>query len=164
MKGRNYRSGNSMAYTRKEYIKGSPQQKITKFVMGDSGGSFPYKVMLISLDKIQVRHNALEAARVATNKLLEDKLGDKGYLLRIRVYPHFVLRENKMLAFAGADRIQEGMSRSFGKPVGLAARIEPGQPVMEVGVNKEGIDLAKEALRLGVGKLPITYIIRVSEN
>ena len=32
-----------------------------------------------------------------------------------------------MIATAGADRLQEGMRRAFGKATGLAARIQPGQ-------------------------------------
>ena len=67
-----------------------------------------------------------------------------------------------MMAFAGADRLQEGMRRSFGKPMGLAARVEPGQPIIEVDVYPEGVDAAKGALRLGSSKLPTPCIIQVS--
>ncbi|RLI05452.1 50S ribosomal protein L16 [Candidatus Bathyarchaeota archaeon] len=164
MKGNDYKIPSGMPYVRREYIKGPPQPKITKFVMGDSRGKFPVRVRLVSERKVQITHNALEAARIATNKALSDKLGEKGYCLRILVYPHVVLRENKMMAFAGADRIQEGMRRAFGKPVGLAARVKPGQPIMEVDVNPEAVEIAKESLRFGASKLPTPCLIQIEEN
>lgn len=164
MKGRNYRTGKGMPYVRKDYIKGSPPPKITKFVMGDCLANFPVKVTLRPLNRVQVRHNAIEAARIATNKILADKLGETGYCLRVRIYPHVVLRENKMMAFAGADRIQEGMRRAFGKPVGLAARVEPGQSLIDVYVNPQDVDTAKEALRIGKSKIPSPCMIETSEN
>ncbi|RLI06102.1 50S ribosomal protein L16 [Candidatus Bathyarchaeota archaeon] len=163
MKGSNYRIASSMPYVRREYVKGFPQPRITKFVMGDTKRNFPCKVTLIAERKVQITHNALEAARVAANKVLADKLGENGYCLRILLYPHVILRENKMMAFAGADRIQEGMRRAFGKPVGLAARVNPGQPVMEVYVNPEGMDVAKQALRFGASKLPTPCLIQTSQ-
>ena len=36
--------------------------------------------------------------------------------IRIRVHPYHVLRINKMLSCAGADRLQTGMRGAFGKP------------------------------------------------
>lgn len=124
--------------------------------MGDLKGKFDYCVSLISLNKVQIRHNALEAARVAVNKVLFDKLGETGYRLRIKVFPHQVLRENKMMAFAGADRIQEGMRKSFGRPTGTAARVNPNQAIMTVEVNLDAVEIAKGALLQGVSKLPTT--------
>jgi large subunit ribosomal protein L10e len=43
--------------------------------------------------------------------------------MRIRVHPYHVLRINKMLSCAGADRLQAGMRGAFGKPYGLCARV-----------------------------------------
>jgi len=154
MKARNYRKAKGQSYTRKEYIRGSPPPKITKFTMGDPTASFEYQAFLIAQKEAQVRHNALEAARVATNKVLSDKLGNS-YLLRILPYPHAVLRENKMIFGAHADRLQDGMRRSFGKPIGTAARVKPNQPVLVVNVNENGLEAAKEALKRGEAKLPI---------
>ena len=62
----------------------------------------------------------LEAARVAANKKLTP-IGETAYFLRVKVYPHVILRENRMIATAGADRLQEGMRKAWGKPMGLAA-------------------------------------------
>lgn len=98
-------------YTRKEYIPGVPQPKITKYEMGNIKGDYDYVVELIVTEAGQIRHNALEAARVIANKLLSVKVGDLNYFMKIRVIPHHVLRENKMMAFAGADRLQEVRDR-----------------------------------------------------
>ena len=118
MRGRNYRTTRGQAYTRGKYIHGSPPSKISKFMMGDTKSHFEYRFSLVAQSPTQIRHNALEAARVAANKVLFDSLGETGYKIHLRVYPHIVLRENRMIATAGADRLQEGMRRSFGKPSG----------------------------------------------
>lgn len=142
-------------FTRGEYVHGRPQIKVSKFVMGDTKVAYPHRVTLVSDRRVQIRHNALEAARVSANKVLLSKLGETGYRVHLRPYPHNVLRENRMIATAGADRLQEGMRRSFGKPSGLAARIETNQPILDIYVGAESLELAKEALRIAASKLPI---------
>jgi large subunit ribosomal protein L10e len=132
--------------------------------MGDTKASYEYKVSLVVQAPIQVRHNALEAARVAANKVLFDKLGETGYVVRLRPYPHIILRENRMIATAGADRLQEGMRRSFGKPSGRAARLRAGQPIIDLYVNGPYVDLAKEALRVSSSKLAATCRVVVERE
>jgi large subunit ribosomal protein L10e len=153
MKAHNYREVKGQAYTRKKYIRGSPSSKIVKFTMGDTSGSYKYQARLIAEKEVQIRHNALEAARIATNRVLSEKLGNS-YLLRILPYPHVVLRENKMIFGAHADRLQDGMRNAFGKAVGLAARVKSNQPVIMVNVNEDGIEVATQALKRGGAKLP----------
>lgn len=159
MKGRNYRQTKGQAYTRGKYIHGAPPPKISKFMMGDTKSNFEYRFSLVAQSPIQIRHNALEAARVAANKVLFDALGDIGYKVHLRVYPHIVLRENRMIATAGADRLQEGMRRSFGKPSGRAARIKTGQSILDIYVNGNAIETAKEAMRAGSTKLPVACVV-----
>jgi large subunit ribosomal protein L10e len=154
MKARNYRKPKGQPYTRKKYIRGSPMPKITKFTMGNPTGSFEYEAYLIAQKGAQIRHNALEAARVASNRSLSEELGEN-YCLRILPYPHTVLRENKMIFGAHADRLQDGMKRSFGKPIGTAARVKQDQTIIVAEVNEDGVDVAKEALRRGGAKLPM---------
>lgn len=153
MKARNYRKVKGQAYTRKKYIRGSPSSKIVKFTMGDTSGSYKYQARLIAQKEVQIRHNALEAARIAANRLLSEKLGNS-YLLRILPYPHVVLRENKMIFGAHADRLQDGMRNAFGKAVGLAARVKSDQPLIMVNVNEDGLEVAAQALKRGSAKLP----------
>lgn len=154
MRARNYRKAKGQSYTRKKYMRGSPPPKITKFTMGDPTGSFEYQALLVLRKEAQIRHNALEAARIATNRFLSLKLGNS-YLLRILPYPHVVLRENKMIFGAHADRLQDGMRGAFGKPIGTAARVKSDQAVIMVNVNEDGLEVAKEALKRGGAKLPM---------
>jgi len=153
MKARNYREVKGQAYTRKKYIRGSPSSKIVKFTMGDTSGTFKYQARLIAQKEVQIRHNALEAARVAANRVLSEKLGNN-YLIRVLPYPHVVLRENKMIFGAHADRLQDGMRAAFGKAIGLAARVKTGQSLIMVNVNEDGLEVASEALKRGGAKLP----------
>ena len=163
MKSQNYRAVKGQSYTRKEFIKGSPQPKISKFTMGDTAKKFGYQAFLIAQKEVQVRHNALEAARVAANQFLSAKLGND-YLLRVMPYPHAILRENKMIFGAHADRLQDGMRKAFGKPIGTAARVRVNQPVIIVNVNENGIEVVKEALRRGEAKLPTSCRIIIEKT
>ncbi|MGI0015174.1 MAG: 50S ribosomal protein L16, partial [Nitrososphaera sp.] len=107
MKGVNYRETRGMPYVRREYISGKPQIKIARFSSGQAASNYDYKVELLATEKIQIRHNSLEAARLAANKRMATA-GEMSFFSILRVYPHVVLRENKMIATAGADRLQEG--------------------------------------------------------
>ena len=154
MKAKNYRKVKGQAYTRKKYAKSSPPSKITKFTMGDTQTVFPIEAKLIALERAQIRHNALEAARIATNRHLSANL-EEDYFLRILPYPHVILRENKMIFGAHADRLQDGMRRAFGKPIGIAARVRAQQAIIKVGVQETAVEIAKQALKRGGAKLPI---------
>jgi large subunit ribosomal protein L10e len=160
MHGGCYRIGNGQPYTRKEFIKGKPQVKIAKY-HGGKKGEYDYIVQLCSNEKMQIRHMAIESARLSANKTLEQTTGETGYFSVLRIYPHVLLRENKMIATAGADRLQEGMRRAFGKAVSLAARVRQGQVIMEMHVKKDHVEAAKKALAGACVKLPITPTIKV---
>jgi large subunit ribosomal protein L10e len=152
LKGSNYRDIRGMPYVRREYIRGKPQLKIARFSSGESRNDYDYKVELVVAEGRQIRHNALEAARLGANKTLA-RAGETSFFSSIRVYPHVILRENKMIATAGADRLQEGMRRAFGKATGLAARVQAGQTVYEAYITAENLPLAKRALKVAAGKL-----------
>ena len=160
MHGECYRKGNGQPYTRKQYIKGKPQIKIAKFE-GGQRADYDFSVQLLINEKIQITHMAIESARLSANKTLEKTTGETGYFSKLRIYPHVLLRENKMIAAAGADRLQEGMRRAFGKAVSLAARVNRGQCIMEFQVKKEHLEAAQNALKSACVKLPGTPTIRV---
>jgi len=162
MKARNYREVKGMPYTRPEYVHGAPQPKITKYTFGKPSESYTYQVSLVSEERVQIRHNALEAARIAANRYLQKMLGEK-FFMRVMVLPHIILRENKMIFGAHADRLQEGMRRAFGKPVGRAARVEPSQEIIVVKVDESGLEIAKEALRRAASKIPASCRIVVEK-
>ena len=160
MHGANYRRGNGQPYTRKKYIKGKPQIKIAKF-QGGQAGDYDYCVQLLINEKMQIRHMAIESTRLAANKAVEKVAGETAYFSKMRIYPHVLLRENKMIAAAGADRLQEGMRRAFGKAVSLAARVKAGQCIMEIHVKKDHLEVTKKALKDACVKLPGTPSIKV---
>jgi len=165
--GRCYRDVTQQSYTRREYIRGGPQSKITIFTMGNKSAppeEYPVQLSLYAKEPAQIRHNALEAARQAANKYLSKKIGKEDFQLKIRVYPHHILRENKMMAFAGADRLQDGMKQAFGKAIGSAARVQTGQALVTVRVKRETADIAKEALHRAAMKLPTPCDIRADPS
>ena len=132
-------------YREKSYVRANPHNLVVKYERGDLTRTFPFTVRLVSKEAIQLRHNALESARKSSNRVLESKLGKTGYRFRIKVFPHHVLRENPLASGAGADRMSTGMKMSFGKSIGLAAQVKRGQTIIEIGCEKAGIDVAKEA-------------------
>ena len=164
MHGACYRKGNGQPYANTRHIKGKPQIKIAKFNSGNKKKQFSYCVQLLINEKVQIRHMAIESTRLSANKTLEKTTGETGYSSRLRIYPHIRLRENKLIAAAGADRLSEGMRRAFGKANSLAARVKQGQVIMEMNVEKEHVEAASSALRKACVKLPGTPTIRILEN
>ncbi len=133
---------------------GVPGSKITIFDMGNPRREYPVSVSLVIKEAVQIRHNALEAARIFANRYLVKNVGRNNYYLKIRVYPHHVLRENKIASGAGADRVSSGMRHAFGKAIGTAARVKAGQRVMSVWIDETNFKAAKEALRRAGYKFP----------
>ena len=124
----------------KSYIKTIPPQKIVKFRMGNQkafeAGKLPIVLHLISNEQIQIRDNSLEACRQFINKQLETTQAGQFYFI-VKVAPHHILRENKMLTGAGADRMQTGMQLSFGKAIGRAALVPQGKEIFTIAVATE---------------------------
>lgn len=148
---------------KKAYIKGVPGKKLNTFIMGNQKGNFENTLYLVTERSVQIRHNALEACRVAANAYVRKHIDEKEYFIKVRVYPHHILREHAQAAIAQADRFFQGMSHPFGKPNSSAARVKTGQPIISISVNNANLPLAKEAMRragdkLGVGNKVITKI------
>jgi large subunit ribosomal protein L10e len=153
MHGSNYRQQKGMFYNKK-FAPGAPNPKVARFTTGKYRTDYDYLFKLVSEGKLQIRHNALEAARVAASKKVA-LVGEENFLLKVVTYPHLVLRENKMIATAGADRLQEGMRKAFGKPIGLAARVGIGSVVLELSLKSENFEKGKEAMWAAATKLPM---------
>jgi large subunit ribosomal protein L10e len=90
--------------------------------------------------------------------------GKEGFHMRIRAHPYHVIRINKMLSCAGADRLQTGMRGAFGKPNGKVARVNIGQILMSVRTRDSHRATAIEALRRSQYKFPGRQKIIVSKN
>jgi len=161
-----YRKISGPAYTRREYITAIPNPRIVHFELGnkEAKDEFPVELSLIAEESCQIRHIALEAARVVSTRHMNKYVGSMNYYLKVRVYPHHVLREHKMATGAGADRISSGMSKAFGKPVGTAARVKEGDVVMLIRVNPNAVKQAKEALRKAAMKLPTPCRIVITKG
>ncbi len=155
------------AYTRKSkvkskgYIKAIPTSKIAKYAMGEvnayNQGKFKVKIRFISGQDIQLRDNGLEACRQIILRHLTETV--KTFYCSLAVYPHHVLRENKMLTGAGADRMSSGMQRAFGKAVNLAAQVKKGQTIFLVACNEDKAKDVHKILALARAKIPGHYTI-----
>ncbi len=66
------------------------------------------------------------------NRYLVKVAGKESFHLRVRAHPYHVVRINKMLSCAGADRLQTGMRGAWGKPNGTVARVNIGQILLSV--------------------------------
>lgn len=141
---------------RMSYVKGVPKPKIAQYEMGTKK-EYDVTLFLVPRQSLQIRHNSLEAARTAAVKYMEKKC--KEFFVKLRTYPFHVIRENPLATGAGADRYQQGMRQSFGKPIGTAVQLREGQKLFEIRVNKENINIAKEALNRASKKLPLKYSI-----
>jgi len=150
-----YRRFDTPPYTRKEYIRSIPHVQIPKFTLGNIHGKYNMVYRLVVMEAGQISQNALEAARLGAYKYLTRKLGEQNFFMKIVIYPHHIIRENKMMAMAGADRLQDGMRLSFGTPIGRAARVRKGQTVIVVKADESQIEIVKEALRRAASKLPL---------
>ncbi len=137
-------------YKKKSFIKSVPNIKIAKYDMGDLKRDFEYRIDLSSKQALQIRHNALECARIMLVRAIESE--KKPYRLKLRIFPHHVLRENKMLTGAGADRMQTGMQRAFGRSIGTAARVKVGQPIFSLYMDEN--KFARKVLQKAIPRLP----------
>ena len=142
----------------KSFIKTVPPQKIVKFNMGNENlmttGKLPFKLIVISEENAQVRHNALEACRQYINKKLDKALAGQ-YFFKVVPFPHHIQRENKMLTGAGADRMQTGMQLSFGKSMGKAAIVKPGTEIFILAVpDDKAVSMARKVIKQVKTKLP----------
>lgn len=164
-KAKAYSKRKPVANTRKSkktqfsYVKQVPPQKIVKFNMGDVAGheigKYNIKLTMSTEEPIQIRDLALEAARQHIHKEMTNVL-QKAYFLRCHPYPHNILRNNRV--FSGGskgERIQTGMSKSFGSPEGRAAVLRKGDPVFSTYFNgQENISKVRHIFKQASPKLP----------
>lgn len=168
-KGRCYSKVITRAFTRKSKVKGKayiktiPANRIVRYEMGQLGDNYDYEINLVSKTKNQLRHNAIESVRQVVNRRLSLKLGVKNYFMKLKLYPHHILRENKMLSGAHADRLQTGMQRAYGKSMGLAAQVKPNKVIFSVQVKEPQLKDAIESVKLAHSRLPGKYSIEIKK-
>lgn len=160
-----YSKKNITPYTRKSskskknYIKTVPENKITRFKMGEKSnwekGDMEHVIKLVSGEKVQIRDNALEAARKYVLRLLNEKIPEEFYF-EVKTYPHQILRENKVYSGASkGERVNTGMAQSFGSVMGRAAVVKKDKPVFLIALySAEHKGMVNDALSRVKSKLP----------
>lgn len=151
---RMYRKVEGQVYTRKEYMGGIPHCRVTQFDTGNVHQTYRFHYSIHAEEAANVRDQSLEAVRVSLVRVMES-VASNNYHVKVRKYPHAILREHKMATGAGADRISDGMRRAFGKPVGHAVRANIGDILFTLSFRSENLDSAKEAMRKAATKLPM---------
>jgi len=147
-----YRYQKNKPYIKSRYCRGVPESKIRIYDVGAKKAPvdlFPFVAHLVCDEKQQISSEALEACRVAINKHLVKSVGKDGYHIRVRAHPFHVLRANKMLSCAGADRLSSGMRHSYGKPIGVSARVDIGQILVSIRSKDASEPHVIEAIRRG---------------
>merc|ERR1719152_888041 len=137
------------------FCRGVPDPKLRIYDTGKKKipcDEFPAVIHMVCDERQQISSEALEAARIATNKYMVTNAGRDFFHIRVRPHPYQVLCINKTLSCAGADRLSTGMRGAFGKAYGTAARVDIGQVVMSVRTKDEKIAIAVEALRRAKSK------------
>jgi len=162
-----YRYCKNKPYIKSRFCRGVPDPKIQIYDVGRKAApvdDFPLCVHLVSGEYEQLSSEALEAGRIVVNKYLTKLAGKDAFHLRVRLHPFHVLRINKMLSCAGADRLQTGMRQAFGKPTGLVARVNIGQIIFSVRSKESNLKHVVEALRRCKYKFPGRQNIVVSSK
>ena len=152
-----YRYCKNKPYPKSRFCRGVPDAKIRIYDLGKKRAGvdeFPLCIHLVSFEREQLSSEALEAARISCNKYITKLSGKDSFHCRVRIHPYHVLRINKMLSCAGADRLQTGMRGAFGKPNGLAARVKIGQILISVRCKEGNRAVVTEALRRAKYKFP----------
>ncbi|MFB6292295.1 MAG: 50S ribosomal protein L16 [Candidatus Nanohaloarchaea archaeon] len=163
-----YRDKPNQPYTRQSqkksdnFIKGAPAPRVTQYEQGARGKEFETAVRLEVEEGCSIRSEALESGRIAANSYLTKVLDpEEEYILKIKPYPHHVLRYHPLAGIAQADRYYEGMRKPFGRPIGRAAIVDEGQTVYLVEVNQDDVQEARKALERAGKKLPVGYRVKM---
>ncbi len=142
----------------KSYIKTVPTHKVVKFHLGNQKehrlGNHHFGVGLFAEQQVQMRETAIEAARQALTKTMDEK-ATGNYYMAVKIFPHHFIRENKTAAGAGADRISTGMTQSYGIIIGRMARVPAGKILFLITTTTEDLArVARDALGQVRSKLP----------
>jgi large subunit ribosomal protein L10e len=166
-----YREQPNQPYTRKaqnkndNYVAGAPAPRVTQYEMGARHKEFEQDVVLVTEKDVNIRSEALEAGRVAANSYLTKEMDpEEDYKLKIRPYPHHVLRYHPLAGVAQADRYYEGMRKPFGRPIGRSAIVDEGDVVFKVSVNEGDVQAARKALERANHKMPVTCRVKLAEK
>ncbi|KAI9227112.1 MAG: 60S ribosomal protein L10-A [Piptocephalis tieghemiana] len=162
-----YRYCKNKPYPKSRFCRGVPDPKIRIYDLGRKKAGvddFPLCIHMVSNEKEQLSSEALEAGRICCNKYITKMAGKDSFHMRVRVHPFHVVRINKMLSCAGADRLQTGMRGAFGKPQGTVARVNIGQIIFSIRTRDNNRAVVMEALRRAKYKFPGQQRIIISKK
>merc|ERR1712050_585902 len=162
-----YRYSKGKAWKKSRFVRGVPDPKIRIFDTGKKRipcEEFPAAVHMVCDENQQVTSESLEACRIATNKYMITNAGRDFFHIKVRPHPFQVLRINKTLSCAGADRLSTGMRGAFGKAYGTAARVDIGQVILSIRTKEEKVPIAVEALRRSSFKFAGRQKVHVSSR
>jgi len=162
-----YRYCKNRPYIKSRYCRGVPDPKLRIYDLGKKKASvdeFPFCAHLLSMEHEQISSEALEASRISCNKYITKMGGKDSFHMRVRVHPYHIVRINKMLSCAGADRLQTGMRGAFGKPQGLVARVNIKQVLLSIRSRESVSKHVLEALRRAKYKFPGRQKILISNK
>jgi len=180
-----YRYCKNKPYIKSRYCRGVPDPKLRIYDLGKKKANvdeFPFCAHLLSMEYEQISSEALEASRISCNKYITKMGGKDSFHMRVRVHPYHIVRINKMLSCAGADRcvftsilfaqcihsvpfrLQTGMRGAFGKPQGLVARVNIKQVLLSIRSKDNVSKHVVEALRRAKYKFPGRQKIVISNK
>jgi len=162
-----YRYCKNKPYIKSRYCRGVPDPKLRIYDLGKKKANvdeFPFCAHLLSMEYEQISSEALEASRISCNKYISKMGGKDSFHMRVRVHPYHIVRINKMLSCAGADRLQTGMRGAFGKPQGLVARVNIKQVLLSIRSKDNVAKHVLEALRRAKYKFPGRQKIVISNK
>merc|ERR1712141_222872 len=162
-----YRYCNGKPWPKSRYNRGVPDPKLRIYDVGAKKAvhdALPVCIHLVSDEREQICSEALEAARITCNKYLNKTCGKDNYHFRIRIHPWHVLRINKMLRCAGADRLQSGMRNAWGKAYGKACRVKIGCELISIRTLQKNIPHALQAMRRARMKFPGRQKVAISRK
>ncbi|XP_014925856.3 60S ribosomal protein L10-like [Acinonyx jubatus] len=158
-----YRYRKNKPYPKSCFCRGVPDAKFRIFALGHKKAKvdeFPLCGHMVSDEYEQLSSEALEAARICANKYMVKSCGKDGFHIWVQLHPFHVIRINKMLSCAGADRY-EGC---LGKPQGTVARVHIGQVIMSICTKLQNKEHVIEALRRAKFKFPGHQKIHMSKK
>jgi len=149
---------------KQNYVGTSPGSKIRQYNMGNPLRKYDTAVDLITTQKVAIRDNALESLRINLNRRLTNKIGNENFFMRLRAIPHHILRENKQAQGAGADRVSQGMSHSFGKMIGRAARVSKNRELFSLLTDEKYVKDMVSVMKTVQSKAPCKMKIKVHKD
>uniref|UniRef100_A0A2K6NZA3 Uncharacterized protein n=1 Tax=Rhinopithecus roxellana TaxID=61622 RepID=A0A2K6NZA3_RHIRO len=132
-----YRYCKKKPYPKLRFCRGVPDTNILIFDLGRKKAKvdeFPLCDHMVSGEYGQLSSEDLEAYMV-------ESCGKD-----VQLHPFHIIRINKMLSCAGADRLPTGMRSAFGKPQGTVARVHIGQVITSIRTKLQNKEHAIEAL------------------